>query len=109
VNKHSGKVIAEYTGDEVTITESDWIVEGEYNRQRPGTVTYSTPDWNVTVNAENVAYFNQTLPGYAGFVDFAAFQPCNATIERRSGGAVWKGSAFNEYLVTDLGMQQSSG
>lgn len=108
VNKNSGKVIAEYSGDEITIIESDWINETEFNRSRPGTVTYSTPDWNVTVNAENVAYFNQTRPGYVGFVDFAAFQPCNATIEHRSGGAVRKGSAFNEYLVTDLGVQQSS-
>ncbi len=108
VDEQPGTVIAEYSGDEVTITESDWINETEFSRKRPATVTYSTPDWNVTVTAENVAYFNQTLSGDVGYVDFAAFQPCNATIEHRSGAAVWKGSAFNEYLVTDLGVQQPS-
>jgi hypothetical protein len=108
LNRHNGRVIAEYSGDQVTVIETDWMDEGEFNRKRPATVTYVTSEWNVTVNAESVAYFNQTLPGDAGFVDFMAFEPDSATITRKNWNVVQKGSAFNEYLVSDLGALQSN-
>jgi len=108
LNRHNGRVIAEYSGDQVTVIETDWIDEGEFGRKRPATVTYTTPRWAVTVNAESVAYFNQTLPGYAGFVDFMAFDPGSATITRKNRNVIQKGSAFNEYLVSDLGALQSN-
>jgi len=53
LNKHTGKVLAEYSSDEITITETDWINEGVLIK-RPATVIYSTPDVNVTINAEIV-------------------------------------------------------
>jgi hypothetical protein len=108
LNRHTGKVIAEYSGDQVTVVETDWRDEDEFNRKRPATVTYITPEWNVTVNAKNVAYFNQTLPEYVGFVDFLAFEPDNATITRKNWNVVQNGSAFNEYVVSDLGAFQSN-
>ncbi len=107
LNRHNGKVIAEYSGDQITVIETDWIDEDDFGRKRPATVTYITSGWNVTVNAESVAYFNQTLPGYAGFVDFMAFEPDSATITYTNGNVVQKGSAFNEYVVSDLGALQS--
>ena len=108
LNRHNGNVIAEYSGDQVTVVETDWVDEGEYNRTRPATVTYVTSEWNVTANAESVAYFNQTLPGFVGYVDFMAFEPDNATITRKNGDVVQKGSAFTEYLVSDQGVLQSN-
>ncbi|MEA1893849.1 MAG: hypothetical protein U9N36_01355 [Euryarchaeota archaeon] len=108
IDRHNGRVIAEYTGDQVTVIETDWIDEGEFGRKRPATVTYATPRWDVTVNAENVAYFNQTLSGYAGFVDFMAFDPGSATITCKNRNVVQKGGAFTEYLVSDLGALQSN-
>ncbi|MHC1575642.1 MAG: hypothetical protein ACXQTY_07580 [Candidatus Methanogasteraceae archaeon] len=108
LNRHNGRVIAEYSGDQVTIIETDWIDEGEFGRKRPATVTYVTPRWDVAVNAESVAYFNQTLSGYAGFVDFMAFDPDSATITRKNRNVIQKGSAFTEYLVSDLGALQSN-
>ena len=108
LNRHNGKVIAEYSGDQVTVVETDWRDEDEFNRKRPATVTYVTPEWNVTVNAKSVAYFNQTLPEYVGFVDFLAFEPDSATITRKNWNVVQNGSAFNEYVVSDLGAFQSN-
>ncbi len=103
LNKHNGKVLAEYSGDNITITETGWIDETEFGRQRPATVAYSTPDLNVTVNAATVAYFNYQPPlAYAGFVNFMAFQPDDATIQYN--GNIEEGSAFYEYLVTDMGV-----
>jgi len=108
LNRHNGMVIAEYSSDQVTVVETDWVDEDKYNRTRPATVTYVTSEWNVTVNAESVAYFNQTLPGYVGFVDFMAFEPDSATITRKNWNVVQNGSAFNEYIVSDLGALQSN-
>nr|QNO48576.1 hypothetical protein CJINKJJD_00009 [Methanosarcinales archaeon ANME-2c ERB4] len=108
LNRHNGRVIAEYSGDQITVIETDWIGEDDFGRKRPATVTYVTSGWNVTVNTESVAYFNQTLPGYAGFVDFMAFEPDSATITRKNRNVIQKGSAFNEYLVSDLGALQSN-
>ncbi|PXF60972.1 MAG: hypothetical protein C4B59_06360 [Candidatus Methanogaster sp.] len=102
------EVIAEYSGEQVTVVETGWIAEDEFGRKRPATVTYVISGWNVMVNAESVAYFNQTLPVYAEFVDFMAFDPGSATITRKNRNAVQKGSSFNEYLVSDLGAFQSN-
>jgi hypothetical protein len=99
LNKHTGKVLAEYSGDEIMIIETDWINEAVL-RKRPATVLFSTPNLNVTVNAENVINFQGFNPiiGNAGFVDFMAFQPDNATIQYN--GDIEEGSAFYEYSIT---------
>jgi hypothetical protein len=107
LNKHNGKILAEYSGDEITITETGWINETDYNRERPSVVAFSTSDLNVTVNVtvnpETVAYFDQTDPINAtGFVDFMAFQPDGAAIQYN--GNIEEGRAFYEYLVTDVGV-----
>ncbi len=103
LNKHNGKVLAEYSDDEIEIIEPDWIIEGDYNRKRPSVVTFSTSGLNVTLDAENVIYFNQSDPINAiGFVDFMAFQPNGATIQYN--GNIEEGSAFYEYLVSDWGL-----
>lgn len=101
LNKYNGKVLAEYSGNDITIIESDWILEGDYNRKRPSVVTFSTSDLDVTINAENVIYFDQSKPDIIGFVDFMAFQPDGATIQYNDN--IEEGSAFYEYLVSDIG------
>ena len=99
LNTHTGKVLAVYSADEITITETGWINEG-FKGKRPSMVVFSTPDLNVTVNAESVIDFRRSNPTTArfGFIDFMAFQPDNAAIQYR--GNVEKGSAFYEYLIT---------
>ena len=100
LNMKKGTVIAEYSGNEITITESDWIDVTDLNRSRPQKVVYSTDDLIVTIEAENVAYFNQTVDSSIGFVDFASYQPNDATIEYKNK-KIKKGSAFFEYLVSN--------
>ena len=105
LNKHNGKVLAEYSGDNITITETGWINETVYNRKRPSVTVFSASDLNITLNAETVVYFNQSDPdpfNPIGFVDFMAFQPDGATIQYN--GNIEEGSAFYEYLVSDLGV-----
>jgi len=104
LNKHNGKVLAEYSGNDITITETGWINEPVYNRKRPSVTVFSASDLNIAINAENVIYFNQSHPGPTnpiGFVDFMAFQPDSATIQYK--GNIEEGSAFYEYLVSDIG------
>ena len=102
LNKHNGKVLAEYSGDDIAITETDWINETEYNRKRPSVVTFSASDLNVTLNAENVICLDRSDPiNVTKFVDFMAFQPDGATIQYK--GNIEEGSAFYEYLVSDIG------
>jgi len=95
LNTHTGKVLAEYSADEITITETDWINKG-LNGKRPSMVVYSTPDLNVTVNAEIVidSRFNPITA--IGLVDFMAFQPDDAAIQYN--GTIEEGSAFYEYF-----------
>ena len=107
LNKHNGKVLAEYSGDDITITETDWINEPEYNRKRPSVTVFSTSDLNITINAETVIYFNYSKPTTdAGFFDFMSFQPDGATIQYK--GNIEEGSAFYEYLVSDMGVIYSN-
>jgi len=40
LNKRNGKVIAEYSGDEITISETGWIDETEFYRKRPSVVAF---------------------------------------------------------------------
>lgn len=98
LNKSNGKVIAEYSGDDVTITQTDWINESYYQMKRPGKVVYSASDLEVTVEAQNVVCFNSFVGDQSEFVDFMAYQPENAKIEYN--GDMKRGSAFNEYLVS---------
>lgn len=102
LNKHNGKVLAEYSGDDVSITETGWINETMYNRKRPSVTVFSASDLNIAINATTVVYFNQSKPDHIGFVDFMAFQPDGATI--RYNGNSEEGSAFYEYLVSDMGV-----
>ncbi|HJH29995.1 MAG TPA: hypothetical protein C5S51_09955 [Methanosarcinaceae archaeon] len=102
LNKHNGKVLEQYSADEITITEEDWKDENEFNRKRPNMVTFSTPNLNVTVNASSVVDLNMSRPDKIGFIDFMAFQPENAIIQYN--GDVEMGSAFYEYLVSDWGV-----
>jgi len=98
-------VLAEYSGDDIIIIEPDWIEEEDYNRERPSMVTFLTSDLNVTLDAETVINFVQSDPNPAnpiGFVDFMAFQPDSATIQYN--GNIEEGSAFSEYLVSDMGV-----
>ncbi len=97
LNKHTGKILAEYSGNEITIIETDWINEG-FLRERPSMVVFSTPDLNVTVNAEIVIDFRRDDPIRVGFIDFMAFQPNNAAIQYN--GDIEEGSAFYEYSIT---------
>ena len=103
LNKHNGNVLAEYSGDDITIIEPAWEDESEYNRKRPSVVTFLTSDdrLNITLDAKTVIYFNQSKPANIGFVDFMSFQPGSAKIQYN--GNIEEGSAFYEYLVSDIG------
>jgi predicted secreted hydrolase len=111
INKHTGKVIAEYSGDNVNIVEKDWknVIVNDRPVKRPSELKISTPDLDVSMKAQNVVQLDKTsLPNGQpiGFVDFMAFQPQKATIKYK--GDCEKGTSFYEYMVTDWGISASS-
>ncbi|AKB35779.1 hypothetical protein MSSAC_1189 [Methanosarcina siciliae C2J] len=104
INKHTGKVIAEYSGDEVSINQGDSevVTVNGHNVERPASVQISAPDLNISINAQSVVQLDKSsLPGGEplGFVDFMSFQPDEATIEYQ--GDFEQGSAFYEYMISD--------
>lgn len=113
LDKHTGEVLEDYSGDDIKIKESNMIDTGYVdntrteNRTRPETVEFLTSDLNVTINTSRVVVFdyNPKLPDGiptplpSGFVDFMSHQPDDATIEYN--GDTETGSAFYEYLVSD--------
>lgn len=110
INKHTGKVIAEYSGDEISVDEEEWVntVVKDRTVKRPSKLEISTSNLNISMNAQSVVQLDDTsLPGGqpVGFVDFMAFQPDNATIKYRKN--LERGSAFYEYMVTDPGISAS--
>lgn len=106
ISRKNGKVVSEYYGNEITINEEGWIDEIDFNRKRPSKITFSTNDLNVVVNAKSVSYFNRsTPPDITGFVDFMAYEPEGSRISYK--GKTEEGSAFNEYLVSDMGIVQT--
>lgn len=107
INKNTGKVIAEYSGDEIGIKEKDWVNTKVIGRdlKRPATVEISTDDLKISMNAKSVAQLDKSsLPEGQplGFVDFMGFQPEKAAIEYKGNSE--KGSAFYEYMITDWGI-----
>jgi hypothetical protein len=102
IDKRTGKVIAEYSGDEVSISEGDWVeaeVKGRYV-ERPASLQISAPDLDVSINAESVIQLDRSSQEQpVGFVDFMSFQPDEATIEY--SGDLEQGSAFYEYMISD--------
>ncbi|MCZ7357705.1 MAG: hypothetical protein O8C66_00945 [Candidatus Methanoperedens sp.] len=103
LDKQNGKVLAKYSTKDITISETGWVNESAFNRKRPETVVFSTPNLKVALNAESVIDFNKSSPSnLAGFVDFMAFQPKKASIKYK--GDTEQGSAFFEYLVSDIGV-----
>lgn len=102
IDKHTGKVITEYYGNDVSINEEDWKeaeIDGEVV-ERPASLQISAPDVNITMNAENVVLLDRSSREQpVGFVDFMSFQPDEATIEYK--GDLEQGSAFYEYMVSD--------
>lgn len=107
LSRKTGKVISEYFGDEITITETGWIHEIGFGRKRPSNIVFSTRDLKVNVKAEDILYFNRTDPSQAsGFVDFMAYEHDNAKIKYQ--GRTEEGSAFDEYLVSDMGVLQGN-
>lgn len=104
IDRHTGKVIAEYSGDEVSVNQGAWVdvKVNEHNMERPSSVQITAPDLNISINAQSVVQLDKSsLPGGGplGFVDFMAFQPDEATIEYK--GDLEQGSAFYEYLISD--------
>ncbi|ADI74049.1 conserved hypothetical protein [Methanohalobium evestigatum Z-7303] len=114
LDKNTGEVLEDYSGDEITIKELNYITEPmnelvDYDdRTRPETVKFSTSDLNITINASQVAVFDYDpklpdgtpTPLPAGFVDFMSHQPDGAVIEYK--GDTETGSSFYEYLVSDI-------
>jgi len=105
LNKHNGKIIAEYSGEEIAITEpDDWYDQTANNddiRRRPSMVEFSTQDLNVIIEPKSVVFFDRSDYDYTGFFDFMCFQPDDAKIQYN--GKIEQGSAFYEYLVSDFG------
>ncbi len=105
IDRRTGRIIAQYAGEEVTVTESDWIEEPTHRRRRPLTTVYEAGDSRVTVHADPdaVVRFDTSDPvRRAGFVDFMAHERGTAVIERSSQSEV--GNSFFEYLVTEMGL-----
>ncbi len=111
INKHTGKVIAEYSGDHINVVEKDWkdVIVKDRPVKRPSKLKISTPDLDISINAQSVIQFdNASLPNGQpiGFVDFMAFQPDKAKIKYKKNHEM--GGAFYEYMVTDLGISTSA-
>lgn len=107
LNKNTGEIIAEYSGDAVSIDEEDKtiVTVKDRNVQRPAQIKISAPDVEISINAQSVVQLDKSsLPEGepAGFVDFMAFQPENATVNYKDN--LEQGSAFYEYMVTDWGI-----
>lgn len=102
IDKHTGKVIAEYSGNEVGINQGDWV-DAEVNGntvKRPASLQISAPDLDISINAESVVQLDRSSQEQpVGFVDFMSFQPDEATIKYK--GDLEQGSAFYEYMVSD--------
>jgi hypothetical protein len=102
IDKHTGKVITEYSGDEVNISQGEWIVAEVKGQavERPASLQISTPDLNLSITAQSVVQLDRSSQEQpVGFVDFMSFQPDEATVEYK--GASEQGSAFYEYMISD--------
>ena len=110
IDKNTGKVIAEYSGDELDIVETEWVNLDVKNVsvRRPGALNVTAPGLCINVEAQSVVQFDAaSYPGdLVGFIDFMAFQPCTASIEYE--GDIEHGSAFYEYMITDWGASTTS-
>ena len=110
IDKHTGKVIAEYSGNEVGINQGDWV-DAEVNGntvKRPASLQISAPDLDISINAESVVQLDRSSQEQpVGFVDFMSFQPDEATIKYK--GDLEQGSAFYEYMVSDWVIFPSPG
>ncbi len=107
INRHTGRVVGQYSGDQVMLTETDWIDEPLYGRKRPATVVATASDIAVRFSADSVAVFKldrATNPLPVGFVDFMASQYSGGRITCR--GETGNGNSFSEYLVSDYGLMQ---
>jgi len=103
LNRHSGRVLAEYSGDDINITELNWIDELGFNMMRPQNVILSTLDGTVvSVSADNMHYFDTPYEEPTGFVDFMAYQFEGSQIQYRGTNEI--GSSFFEYMVTDIAL-----
>jgi len=102
IDKHTGKVIAEYSGDEVSIKQDGWeqVSINGHDVERPVSVQISASDLDISINAQSVVQLDRSsMEEPVGFVDFMSFQPDEATIEYK--GDFEQGSAFYEYMVSD--------
>jgi hypothetical protein len=105
LDKRTGRIMAEYVGDDVQIMETnweDWIEDTSY--KRPTSVDISTTDGkNIHVEPAMENVFDRRtehpLLGNIGFVDFMGYQPDGSTIECEAG-TIESGSSFSEYLIT---------
>jgi len=102
LDRCTGRVIAEYSGDDVAVIESDWVEEPAQRRRRPLTTVYAAGDVRVTVRGEQTIRFDTADPAtLTGFVDFMSHEWETSTIER--GSQTQGGDGFFEYLVTEAG------
>ncbi len=105
IDKNTGKVIAEYSGDEVSINETGWVYleVKDVLVKRPGALEVTAPGLRINVEAQSVVQFDAASypEDRVGFIDFMAFQPCTASIDYE--GDIEHGSAFYEYMITDWG------
>jgi len=109
INRHTGRVVKQFSGDQVTLAETDWIDEPLYGRKRPATIVVTAPDISVRFSADSVAIFNWQNPSNPlpmGFVDFMASQQSGGRITYR--GETGDGNSFFEYLVSDYGLLQQT-
>lgn len=107
LDKRTGRILADYTGDNVTVTERNWISEDDLGLVRPETAIITAPGLKMKVNANQVVKFDFSQPSNSGFIDIMSFDGNNdASIKfmNKTQG----GDGFFEYMVSNLGASMTS-
>jgi hypothetical protein len=103
LDRLTGQLVADHSGDDVTITEVEWMDEPAYRRRRPLQTIYSAGDVRVSLRAEQAIPFDTAhTPTLTGFVNFMSHERESATIEHAA--RVETGDSFAQYLVTEMGV-----
>jgi predicted secreted hydrolase len=107
IDKNTGKILADYAGDDVTIAESNWISETSLGLFRPEVAVISAPGVQLSIDAEQPVLFDFSQPYNSGFIDFMAYDGNNdASIT--VNGTTEAGNGFFEYMVSNLGAVTST-
>ena len=107
LDKHTGRILADYAGDNVTVTERNWVSEEDLDLIRPETTIITAPGIKMKVNANQVVKFDFSQSSNSGFIDIMSFDGNNdASIKFMN--KTQSGDGFFEYMVSNLGASMTS-